>query len=376
MRKLIYLFLLLTLFLGCQSLRKFSQQEITNDVACTPITFKGKFPTIDVNVNQSKYQFLLDTGAGAPVLHDTLPVVDYKDSDFFSFGSLVGADREKIQSTLFTASLSSTLFESSNKVFLLHKRPAARCGGIAAYSGILGLDVFFHNEQVMKLDFTSGRICNISHAEKNQIINDEKYDLIKSDCKRNAVYIYMTIGEVEYKFKLDTGYTGNIIIPTSKVTPKLLNLPRREYSGSLYNTISSKTEGREILYNSVPVKIGNNVVNSTVSVSSTIKAQNVGIGFIKGLDWIIDYNSDQVFVKRNQHPIPIEPSWNGDYFATIQNDKLIIILKETNQKFDIGDRIVAVNSEKVTKDNICDLQSLLSKTSDWSKLDIEIEKAN
>ena len=59
----------------------------------------------------------------------------------------------------------------------------------------------------------------------------------------------------------------------------------------------------------------------------------------------------------------------------IVNNQLKIITKlKSETKYNINDQIIAVNYQKVTPQNICEMQSLLNETNDWNTLQIEILK--
>ena len=44
------------------------------------------------------------------------------------------------------------------------------------------------------------------------------------------------------------------------------------------------------------------------------------------------------------------------------------------EQYNIGDQIIEVSNEKISSDNICEMQELLNKTQDWSELGVKIIK--
>ena len=108
-------------------------------------------------------------------------------------------------------------------------------------------------------------------------------------------------------------------------------------------------------------------------MSGSIKVQNIGIEFMKGFDWIINFNKNNVYVKRNTNKIENVFNRRVAYFARVEKGKLCIILKEKSQtKYNLSDEVVSVNQIKVTSENICELQNLLNKTEDWNTLQLEV----
>ncbi len=151
------------------------------------------------------------------------------------------------------------------------------------------------------------------------------------------------------------------------------NDKKLELEGSIFQTISSHTNGNELIYEKMPIKFGGQAFEAKVNVSTSIKAQNIGIEFIKSFDWLIDYNHNKVYVKRNQSTLDSNFKRKVTYYAKVNAEKLEIVVKEKSQtKFNLGDEIVSVNGQKVTAENQCELQDLLNKTEDWSSLQIEV----
>ncbi|MBL0014621.1 MAG: hypothetical protein IPP30_13250 [Flavobacterium sp.] len=333
----------------------------------------NKSPLLDLNIDGFDTNFLFDTGATRSVLIDSTVVPNFRIKKTSSFGSVKGADNKKIVKRLLTVQLNSSLFESNTKVLSFVTMPASRCQQPTRnYSGILGLDVFFENKLSMQLDFTNQKICNINDSQLNQSLADYPYQLIKSKCKWNQIFIYLTIEDKEYKFLLDTGYTGNIILPFDEKR-KFRNNKKLVLEGSLFQTISSYTHGQEIVYEKMQIEFAGQHFESKVNVSTSIKAQNIGIDFIKAFDWLIDYNHNKVYVKRNQNAIESNFNRKVMYYAKVNKEKLEIVVKEKSQtKFKVGDQIISINGQKVSEENQCELQDLLNKTEDWNSLQLEV----
>lgn len=372
-QSLFYFLSFLFLSTSCKSVRQILSQKITTQKACTDLTFDGKMPLISLEIDQTKTKFMFDTGATFTIVIDSSVVPDFINKDFSSLGYAKGADRKKIKNRLLPVEIHSDIFESKNKVVAYIKSPPNKCRTKPkSYTGIIGMDFFFDKKTSLLMDFSTNNICNIDAEELSKKLDGNTYTLVKSECKNSQIFIFIVIEGKEYKFKLDTGYSGNIIIPNSE-TLTFTNPNKIELEGSTYQTVSSLTSGKEIYYEKMPVTFGKFNLETKISVSGTIKAQNVGIEFIKGFDWIIDYNKNKVYIKRNQTVIPYKFDKNVIYFAKANENGLYVVVKEKNQsKYAIGDQITSINNVKVTPENICEMQELLNDTKDWNTLTLEI----
>jgi hypothetical protein len=369
----------ITLFFACYSLiccnaiQQISNQEIVTKNGCEQLSFDGKTPLFPLEIDNKNTIFVFDTGAMTSALIDTTIIQDFSKKDFSRYGGIKGADGKKVSNKRFTASVKSTIFESNNKVLSFINMPSSECKSKSrSYSGILGLDVFFEKNEILQLDFSTNKVCLISASQLQEFLLNKDYKPIRSKCRWNQIFIYFSLEGKEYEFHLDTGYTGNIIMPyDDKLDIK--NENKIELEGSLYQTISSHTNGKEIIYEKMPIVFATQGMEAKVNVSTSIKAQNIGIEFIKCFDWLFDYNHNKVYVKRNQNPIESAFKRKVMYYAKVNAEKLEIVIKEKSQtKFNLGDEIISVNGQKVTAENQCELQDLLNKTEDWNSFQLEV----
>ncbi|HMK06671.1 MAG TPA: hypothetical protein VK476_04020, partial [Flavobacterium sp.] len=208
--------LLAILLTSCTTLKYAANEKITTKKDCSAFTLGG-LASMEVELENKKQPFILDTGAMISVLLDSSAIENFGHKKLGSFGTFVSADNKKKRNSFLTAKFSSPLFESENKMLNLSLMPKSQCSKGKYFKGILGLDVFFEDQTALILDFTKNEICNIDIAEIPQKLNDSKeYKLLKSECRQNQIFVYLTIEGKEFKFKLDTGYTGNMIIPKSE----------------------------------------------------------------------------------------------------------------------------------------------------------------
>lgn len=364
------------LLLSCKTIRQISNEEILMKTGCESLSFEGKIPLFQVEIENRKAAFIFDTGATVSTLTDSTAIDYFSNKDFSKFGSAKGADNKKVHSRRFTTAFKSNFFESNNKVLTFINMPQAQCDKKQrSYKGILGLDVFFDKNLSMRLDFTNNKVCNISDQEFQEHVSSGEYQLLKSKCSMNQITVYLEIEGEKYPFKIDTGYTGNIIMSYIEKRD-FKNEKKMEFEGSLFQTISSHTHGKEIMYEEMPVVFGSYEFQTKVNISTSIKSQLIGISFIRAFDWLIDYNHNKVYIKRNQNPIESNFSRKISYYTKANNGKLLITVKEKSQnRYQLGDEITTVNGQKVTTENQCELQDLLNKTEDWNSLNLEVVPA-
>ena len=360
-------------FSSCTTIKYVTNQKIDLTQQSAGVTIINNLPIIDGEFDGIKTRFLIDTGATTTFLTDSLGLSSVATKAFGTFGKSMEANRKKNPNKMLTAKVSTALFNSDNKTFLLLNKRQGHCK-TAFFQGIIGMDMFFHDKMALMMDFGNSRFQNISPQELSRMVDADKYKIVKSQVRFNMIYIYLHLEGKEYRFKLDTGYTGSMIIPLSDEI-SFQNTNTMILEGSVYNTLTSNTSGKEILFEKMPIAFAGQTFETKVNVSTSIKAQNLGMAFIKGYDWIIDYNQSKVYVKRNKNKIESTFNRKVSYYVTATN-KLTIITKEHSQtKYNLGDEIITVNGEKVTPQNICEFQDLLNKTEDWNTLNLEVAPA-
>jgi len=231
---------------------------------------------------------------------------------------------------------------------------------------------FFNHKLSLFLDFSNNKVCNINAAEMRKRVNEAAFQQLKSECRQNQIFVFLMIDGKEYKFKLDTGFSGNAVIPYSDQL-EFSKYNAMVLEGSLYKTIGSTSFGTEAFYENIPAEIANYEMPIKITVSTSIKAQNIGINFIKAFDWLIDYNHNKVYIKRNQNAIESKFNRKVSYYAKADQGQLRIVVKEKSQtQYQLRDQIISVSGKKVTAENQCELQDLLNKTEDWNSLQLEV----
>jgi hypothetical protein len=377
MKKQFLILILVTTLVSCTTIRQIKNQKIETRTNCSGFVSVNNKMIYRAKIDGHEQSFLFDTGATLSVLTDST-VTDMRKKELGNLGSAKLANNQKVKLQTMTASFDSELFQSNNKVFAYINAPKSKCNPDTSYKGILGMDAFFKNDNPLFLDFSNSKICNISLLEKNELIKKDYIEL-KSECKSKQIFVFVTLFGKEYKFKLDTGFVGAVIFPSTEFV-QLSNYNTLAFEGSLFKTVTSNTYGTDVFIENIPVTIGSATVNSNVIQSTSVGDHDnylLGYSFIKGFDWIIDYNNNKVYVKRNG--VEIKNKLDADFFKYAvyeKEQKLYVLVKQKKENdFQVGDQIIAVEGVTVTPENICRLQDLLNTTRDWKSLNISISPA-
>jgi hypothetical protein len=293
-----------------------------------------------------------------------------------NFGWVLGADHKKQAQKLVVVAASSPLFESENKVFAALTTAKSRCAKPEnTLQGIIGMDLFFHQENSLVLSYSTGSLLLLDGLESTATLLNQGYELLPSKFKGNAILVSAKVENKLVWFKLDSGFTGTCALPYSKKN-NFQNPLKAAYVGSAFQTALGQTSGREVFYNKMPVRIGRHSFSLQCVESSSLKVPVLGFKFMQGFDWIFDFKNKQLFAKQNGQPIPENYS-NLHAFRAIAGDKLRIGLKAINAKsFHLGDEIVAINGVKVTDKNRCEFEQLLNTTADWDQLELLVSSPN
>jgi len=374
--KKINLFVLLAALVSCQAISTLKDQKITLSTAKVSVDQSQNLWRIPVQIHQKIIPFVFDTGAMFSAINNAESICPKELECAINFGWVLGADHKKQPQKLVVLAASSPLFESENKVFAALKTAQNRCAKPEnTLQGILGMDLFFHQEKPLVLSFSTESLQILDHLESTSTLLNQGYKLLPSKFKRNAILVSAKVENKLVWFKLDSGFTGTSALPYSKKN-NFQNPLKTAYVGSAFQTALGQTSGREVFYNKMPVRIGHDPFLLPCVESSTLKVPVLGFKFMQGFDWIFDFKNKQLFAKRNGLAIPENYS-NLPTFRAMAGDKLRIGLKAVNAKsFRLGDEIVAVNGVKVTDNNRCEFEQLLNTTADWDQLELLVFAPN
>ncbi|MBC7438474.1 MAG: hypothetical protein H7250_00610 [Flavobacterium sp.] len=378
--KKIILVLVIILFTSCKSLSIISNDDVKSKSSSEKITLKDNRILISCDLEDKPQTFLVDLGVTTSVIFDTLVIPNYHKIKKGNFGHLKSADNKNSKIVFIALKVKNNVVEGTKKAFVvlpsykqsLQNYDCVPVNILKDNIGLFGYDFFRDSEYVTMIDFDKLYISNYKNERLNELIQDG-FTEIKSEFKYQWLSIFVIINNVEYKFKMDTGFSGSFSIPFSKKI-SFLQEEHQSIQGSLYQTASGLTkENIDYIFSNKELIFNNNNYKTSLTISKAIQAQNVGMGFIKGFNWIIDSKNKKIYAKKNSLELDTNSAFTKKHVVVASNHQLKIIYKNVTEiKYNVGDEITSINNQKVTPENICEMQDLLNKTDDWNALKLVI----
>jgi hypothetical protein len=325
-------------FFICLFSNAISDHGVNFQNACENITLRDNRIFLDVTIEKQNKVFYLDFGA---IKSD-----------------MSGTDNLKSQS------VSNSLF-SGEMVFGKSDELSQTCQAMPVATGCFGFDLFRKSQQVFHLDFDNSRLCCVSIDQTTTLIQNG-YREIKCNFQKDGVYIAIIIRKKNYYLKFDTGYSGNIMMSADDAAPF-----SKDICKSYLNS-----DGDFKVYPNKWITVDKSFYNSTITVKE-IRKSLIGMGLIKGFNWIIDFRNQKVYLRKNGLGLDAQNSFPPDYQADIKNGNLIIVgLNRKLSKVRLGDHIVKVNGINVTAENSCNLKAFIERNANNGNIDFEISPLN
>ena len=194
--------------------------------------------------------------------------------------------------------------------------------------------------------------------------NRKEYQEWKSIFSRDKIEIFVSINWQDYKFTFDICYEGTF----SHVNNNNL-IGSRDHS-IIYSAISNKPmlQSHEIkIFPFTKIYI-NKVGYSGALRLDDEKDNRVGLGFIKGFNWIVDYKKKKIYYKKNNSALDSNIV-QSQYKSKIMDDEIIVVeVKQNCRKYKVGDKITTVSGIEVNSENICKIQKLIDNSVNWDEL--------
>jgi hypothetical protein len=149
--------------------------------------------------------------------------------------------------------------------------------------------VYFRKKMGCHLDFDNRQLCNVSEKKLQEFINANDYKEIKSKFRSQSFSFFIIIKRKEYEFLFDVGFAGSFQMPYKESIPFLKEAHQK---------IETKSN-IDFVYNNKSISFNGIYYSSAVTISNSDKQQIVGMGFIKGFNWLIDTNNKKVYIKKN-----------------------------------------------------------------------------
>ena len=190
------------------------------------------------------------------------------------------------------------------------------------------------------------------------------------------LWVYPQIDGVEYKCIFDTGNgrAGFVLKDEQRVEN-----PQTDdyvYEGSFGTGIGGHTDKQRFV-NAPKVKfnIADTDKETEIIYVKNLADNNMGLKAISQFDWIISVSSGgpRLYAKPNINN-EVKPYHPVRYKLIADKGKLKILTRliDGNEVFKVGNRIVSVNGEKITEENICYYYDLLTNSDDWSGFEIKV----
>ena len=339
--------------------------------------------TIRFVVNENTHQMLMKAevnGVEDTVLYDSganpTAVLFYSDEtkpDGMKFYKvpLMGADKKaKVWTTYIPVTVKTPMCVGEAFGNAMLTDPCRACdkeGVINRYTilGFTGIGIGCY-----QLDFSCNKIYRMNRKE----IDSLAYLPVKCKFEHDVMFVYPTINGVEYECMFDTGNSGGILVLDAQRVENR-NEDDLFCEGSYGVAIGGSTRKQHfVIAPQTAVEFaGQREAVPVMFLESDLSVNNVGLQYIKRFDWIIDHYKEKVYAK--PHVADTMELTQRRYGISTADGTLRIFTRliDGNEKFKVGDRIVSVNGEKITEENICHYYDLLKDSEDWSGFEIQVK---
>ena len=379
MKKNVFYALLLLNF-SCKSFDDYRNQKVLliSNKSETIESKNGAY-YLNLKINGVSGFFLFDTGAMASIINDEnfLERLDLNEKNYYTSFKIKSANGEQIESKAFISdSISSTILRGSKNIFkhINSLKAKINCDkNDNSSSGIIGFDIFKIAGQPILFDSKNNFITVLE--TKYSTLGYQKIEGKIATGLGSEITIPLKVENKIISFTLDSGYSGGIQISSKNNKldkSKLVATYEAEYI-VVNKLINEKTE----VYNNVSIEKSYlfdepSIITSTSNVNYNL----LGTSFIKQFNWIFDFNTGDIYVKRiakDESDLINKINKYQLKCLAINNDLTIVFKKLPSfSKFNLGDQIIFINNQKVTSENICEMQDLLNKNQDWNSLKLEV----
>ena len=294
--------------------------------------------------------------------------------------SILGADkRSKVKATTMPVKISTAMLLSEGLGMAMLVPESPKCDNEFALSehniiGFGGLDL-----SPYAIDFSKNQMYCI---RDRLLIDSTEFIPVKCKYSHNVMFVYPQINGVEYECVFDTGNGNGILIQDAQRVKNQVDTDML-MEGSFSITIGGATKKQHFVVDTDEIVglAGHEEAFPVMYLEKGLSFNNVGLQFIKRFDWIIDSRYNPTTHKRSYRMYARPHAgdtviFNKPHYAISTADgtlKILTRLIDGNEKFKVGDRIVSVNGEKITEENICHYYDLLTENKDWSEFEIQVK---
>lgn len=234
------------------------------------------------------------------------------------------------------------------------------CDGDDIHHGIVGFEEFCNRFRRCHIDFDKQQICSLEKGVASSHLAGS-YRKIESLFDKGGIYITILLRRKKYKLKLDTEFKGGIAMTVR-------DAKSFEKERCVNYTAQS---GEFAVYPNKWVAFGGDYYNSAIVVTKDVS--RLGMGFIKGFNWIIDFDRREVFIQKNTLALDADNAFPSFQVSAITSGLALTSKVKTCREYSLGDIVKSVNGRQVTSENICEIKQMLNACMSWDKFDIQTE---
>ena len=223
------------------------------------------------------------------------------------------------------------------------------------------------------IDFTNNQMYKLPDSMS---IDTTEFIPIKCKFNMGVLYVYPRINGMEYECLFDTGNSAAGIVLQDK---QRVEAPKEDdfvYEGSYGVAIGGHTEKQHfVVAPEERLSMAGDDKEVDVMFVKSISSNNMGLKAILKYDWIIAGWGETPKVYVRPHATDVVKPFKAPAYAVSTADGILRILTRLingKEVFKVGDKIISINGEKITEENICYYYDLLTKNKDWSGFEIRV----
>ncbi|WP_300568333.1 hypothetical protein [Flavobacterium sp.] len=370
--KKIFPILVLAVLTSCKEYKALMAEETKFNLEKKIMFNNEDKESFSVNINGVEHNLFFDTGAGVTLINK--PKFNLVQDRIIKQKLIYGFDKKATSSstTYSVDSINTSLFTTKNKYLYVSDIENIKNCSNQKYDGILG-NFFSEVDNEIELNYEKGFI-EIS----SKPISKSGYVQLESKFNSNTgkFSVKITVNDISDYFLFDTGNKTGIVLNEEIYK----NLSKKTTTFSTLNSVVNNAivKIKYDIYQGVFKLSDDLAFNQYFAIDKTSRRSVLNQQFIKKFNWIIDKKNSKVYCKpinlnklNSVYKVPSKKELSN----VINNKILVTFCLEDESKYSVGDQIISINNQKITPENICEMQDFLNKTQDWSTLNLEVVPA-
>ncbi|MGB6092469.1 MAG: hypothetical protein WBF83_01770 [Moheibacter sp.] len=358
-------------------MEKISNQGENTKTGSQMFEIKNGLMYLNADFDEKPMIWMFDTGVTVATLFNSEQLNAYELKKI-PFGKTKAADGTMIETKILSGDLENGFMSISQKLFAViptmsfNKNDNCEIVDKTDVAGFIGMDVFYDNDSYVEINFESNHIAVLSQSDFEEL--SQQFRPLDAEIKDGHIFLRTKINGKAHKLLLDTGFNGDIIFPYKKA--KKMNLDKSEqYEGLLFrNAANIDRYGSLIQSADNKLEFGEFNFDVDILFVESINSSNLGLGFIKNFNWLIDYKNEKVYAQLISNSFSNKLQ-EKPYKVLATEGELRFVKRKTDEtEYGLNDVVLSVNSVKITPENICRFQKMLNESNNWDNLQIEIKK--